>query len=200
MASTSTPDQDALGIDRAALTPSAQRIVDVASELFYRRGINAVGVDTIAEESGITKRTLYNRFGSKDTLVATYLRARHEQWWSLVEQRISEHRGPKVLGVIDAYLGGLLPDDRGCAFLNAAGELPDGHPARRIISDHKAAVLELLTGLLREDYPSHADPSALAEELFLIAEGALALRGGAPSLHLTTRARIRAQEAIADLR
>ncbi|MDQ4084268.1 MAG: TetR/AcrR family transcriptional regulator, partial [Actinomycetota bacterium] len=54
------------------LTPGAQRILDVASELFYWRGIHAVGVDTIAAESGVTKRTLYDRFGSKDGLVVAY--------------------------------------------------------------------------------------------------------------------------------
>lgn len=51
------------------LTPAAQRILDTASALFYARGINAVGVDTIAAESGVTKRTLYDRFGSKDQLL-----------------------------------------------------------------------------------------------------------------------------------
>ena len=62
------------------LTPGARRILDVASALFYERGIHAVGVDTIAAESGVTKRTLYDRFGSKDALVVAYLAERDRRW------------------------------------------------------------------------------------------------------------------------
>ena len=72
------------------LTPGAQRILDVASDLFYWRGINAVGVDTIAAESGVTKRTLYDRFGSKERLVAAYLRTRDRRWRQLIATRLED--------------------------------------------------------------------------------------------------------------
>ena len=57
-------------------TPAADRILRAASEMFYREGIRAVGVDAIAAEADVTKKTLYEKFGSKDRLVAAYLRAR----------------------------------------------------------------------------------------------------------------------------
>src|ERR671916_3484217 len=60
--------------------PGAERLLDAASELFYREGIGAVGVDTVSERAGVSKRTLYNRFGGKDALVAEYLRRRDEGW------------------------------------------------------------------------------------------------------------------------
>src|SRR5215203_765493 len=70
-------------------TPAADRILWAASEMFYREGIRAVGVDAIAAEAGVTKKTLYEKFGSKDRLIAAYLRARDERWrswlWSVGE-------------------------------------------------------------------------------------------------------------------
>lgn len=157
------------------LTPGARRILEVASDLFYHRGIHAVGVDTIAAESGVTKRTLYDRFGSKDALVTAYLQARHDQWWARLEDRLEAAGQPRALAVFDAYTRDELPLDRGCAFLNAAGELPAGHPARAVVREHKAAVRRLLTDLVREDRPDDAD--AVAGHLFLLLEGAVAQRG-----------------------
>src|SRR5436305_10867155 len=55
--------------------PPRDRILAAASELFYRHGIRAVGVEAIAEAAGTNKMTLYRHFSSKDELVAEYLRA-----------------------------------------------------------------------------------------------------------------------------
>ena len=76
--------------DLATLTPRAQRILDVASTLFYERGIHAVGVDTIAEAAGVTKRTLYDRFGSKESLVVAYLRQREEKWRKVLNEHLDK--------------------------------------------------------------------------------------------------------------
>lgn len=159
------------------LTAGARRIVEVASELFYRQGIHAVGVDTIARESGITKRTLYDRFGSKDALVAVYLQTRHQRWWELLERRITDTPSPRVLAVFDAYADDEWASDRGCAFLNAAGELPAGHPAYQVVRAHKQAVRDRLAELVRADCPDADDPETLAKHLFLLLEGATAHRG-----------------------
>lgn len=159
------------------LTPGAERILEVASALFYRRGIHAVGVDTIAAESGVTKRTLYDRFGSKDGLITVYLQARHREWWERLEQRIADAPAPRVLAIFDAYAGDPLPTDRGCAFLNAAGELPVDHPAYDVVRAHKGAVRRRLVELLTEDRPELVDPGQLGEHLFLLLEGAIAHAG-----------------------
>ena len=130
--------------DEVRLTPGARRILEVASQLFYRDGIHAVGVDTIAAESGVTKRTLYDRFGSKDALVAAYLRRRHELWWQQFEQRIAGAESPRALVVFDAYLDDASMVSRGCAFVNAAAELPRDHAAYTAIREHKQAVRDRL--------------------------------------------------------
>jgi AcrR family transcriptional regulator len=159
------------------LTPGARRIVDVASELFYRHGVHAVGVDTIARESGITKRTLYDRFGSKDALVAVYLRVRHDAWWTRLEERLAAAPAPRTLAVFEAYTIDELSSDRGCAFLNAAGELDVAHPAYRVVRAHKRTVRRLLTRLVREDAPEEIAPERTAEHLFLLLEGGVTHRG-----------------------
>ena len=159
--------------DELRLTPGARRILEVASQLFYRDGIHAVGVDTIAAESGVTKRTLYDRFGSKDTLVAAYLRRRHELWWQQFEQRIAAAESPRALVVFDAYLDDATMVSRGCAFVNAAAELPRDHAAYTAIREHKQAVRDRLAELGLDP----AEARRLAEHLFLLVEGAIVHRG-----------------------
>ncbi|HEY4616275.1 MAG TPA: helix-turn-helix domain-containing protein [Citricoccus sp.] len=158
------------------LTPGARRILDAASALFYAHSIHAVGVDAIAEASGVTKRTLYDRFGSKDALVAAYLERRHEQWWARWTERIDAAESPRALTVFDSYLDDAPTSERGCAFLNAASELPESHPGYEVIRRHKWLVRERLEHLVAED-PSITEPGPLAEHLFLLAEGAVAHRG-----------------------
>jgi AcrR family transcriptional regulator len=122
------------------LTPAAQRILDTAAELFYTRGIHAVGVDTIAAESGVTKRTLYDRFGSKDGLLVTYLEQRDRRWRALIEARLAERTDPidRVLTPFDVLPEWLPDSSRGCSFINAFAELPDpAHPGRQVIVAEK---------------------------------------------------------------
>lgn len=188
-------DQSAV-LEVPDLTPGAQRILEVASDLFYRHGIHAVGVDTIAAESGITKRTLYDRFGSKNNLVAVYLKARHAAWWGRLQERLAEASDPRALAVFDAYAGDPLPTDRGCAFLNAAGELPPDHPAHEVVSAHKRAVRDLVARLVREDRPGLDDPDGTADELFLLLEGSVAHRGIEQGDALQVRARERAERLL----
>lgn len=156
------------------LTPGAQRILDVASELFYWRGIHAVGVDTIAAESGVTKRTLYDRFGSKDNLVVAYLEARDRRWRSLVEQRLAEQADPaaRVLVPFDVLPEWLAPSPRGCSFVNAFAELPEPeHPGRRLVVEEKTWLRDLFRRLLAE--AGLAEPDALALTLTTLHEGAI---------------------------
>lgn len=172
------------------LTPGAQRILDVASQLFYQHGIHAVGVDTIAAESGITKRTLYDRFGSKDQLVAVYLQARHQRWWQRMERRLAQEQKTPVLALFDSYAEDSETSDRGCAFINAAAELPANHPAYRVLRAHKQAVLDRLVELLvTGPAANHEDTVAVAQEIYLLLEGAIAHRGIDGDDRLLKRAR-----------
>lgn len=158
-----------------ALTPGARRILDVASELFYAHGIHAVGVDTIAAESGVTKRTLYDRFGSKDALVAAYLAARDERWRARVTAAVEAENEPVRRALAPfAVLAKWVAEapSRGCAFVNAFAELDDpDHPGRAVIEDEKRWLRALFAAELAR--AGVADPDALALQLLVLHEGAL---------------------------
>jgi AcrR family transcriptional regulator len=156
------------------LTPGARRILEVASELFYEHGIHAVGVDTIAAASGVTKRTLYDRFGSKDELVAAYLRVRDERWRGVVTAAVEAADGPlgRMLAPFDVLEGWVADAGRGCAFVNAFAELDDpGHPGRAVIADEKRWLRELFEAELRTTGIGDVDDLAL--HLLVLHEGAL---------------------------
>ena len=156
--------------------PGAERLLEAASDLFYREGIRAVGVDTISSKAGVSKRTLYNRFGGKAELVAEYLRRRDERWRVYLQEQTEGVADPreKLLAVFGAYEEWLVGEDfRGCAFANAAAEIPDpDHPARIVARLHKEGVRERLVALAKE--AGLDEPEALAERLLLLLEGAAA--------------------------
>ncbi|MZD06282.1 TetR family transcriptional regulator [Streptomyces sp. SID5785] len=161
--------------DAPPLTPAGRRIVAAAEELFYERGITAVGVDLIAEHSGTTKRTLYNQFGSKDRLVAAYLAARDERWRTLVRAAIDACGSPveAVTAPFDALRTWSATHTRGCAFINALAELPDpAHPAHRIAENQKLWLSDLFEELATG--AGCSDPSTLAAQLLVLHEGTLA--------------------------
>jgi AcrR family transcriptional regulator len=153
------------------------RILDAASEAFYRQGITAVGVDAIVADAGVAKSTLYRHFPSKDDLVVAFLRRRDERWraWLRAEvERLSPEPAGRPLAVFDALGGWFASEEfRGCAFINAAAEIADpGHPARAAVREHKRLCAEYLGELLRDaGRAGTADDDAAA--LLLIMEGAM---------------------------
>lgn len=155
--------------------PPRERILNAASDLFYRQGIRAVGVDAIAEAAGTNKMTLYRHFESKDALVAEYLRrlsGKSQQFWAHIER---EHPGDfrRQLGAWLEAAGKDAndPQGRGCALANAAVELAEkDHPARRVIEDHKRTQHDRLAKLCAD--AGLNQPELLADELFLLLEGA----------------------------
>lgn len=180
------------------LTPGAQRILDVASELFYWRGIHAVGVDTIAAESGVTKRTLYNRFGSKDGLIVAYLEARDRRWRDLITSRLAAtHADPvqRALVPFDVLPEWLAPSSRGCSFVNAFAELPEPeHPGRQVIVAEK----KWLRGLFRELLVDAGaqDPDDLAVQLLSLHEGAIVCYSIADEANAAVSARAAAEALV----
>lgn len=182
------------------LTPGARRILDVASELFYWRGIHAVGVDAIAEESGVTKRTLYDRYGSKDTLVAAYLSAREARWRAMIEAR-SELPGlgavARVLVPFDVLPDWLEESARGCAFVNAIAELPDGEsPGRQVATAQKEWLRDLFIRRLKS--ARRPRPVALASQLMSLHEGAIVCHATLRDVKAPMRAREAAAALLAD--
>ena len=156
--------------------PAAGRILAAASGLFYEGGIRAVGVDAIAEAADVSKVSLYKNFGSKDRLVAEYLRARDERWRGWFEGYMDGLSGisPKerLLAVFDAYgewMGCESP--KGCAFINAFAEIPDAdHPAQGVIREQKGWMRDYLKRLAEE--AGAQEPEELADRLFMLLEGA----------------------------
>src|SRR5262245_60575902 len=130
---------------------ACHRIFNAACDLFYRKGIRAVGVEAIAEKAHATKMSLYRTYPSKDELVAQYLRRESELALEKWDERLGKHAGDprKQLSVLFSELNCSVNDtnSRGCALANAAVELTDpDHPGRKIIEEHKA---ELRSRLLR---------------------------------------------------
>ena len=122
-----------------------------------------------------TKKSLYDRFGSKDALVALYLRRRAETWQGRVLDRLAEHPEPgptRVLAVLDALEGWLAEQWRGCAFVNAYAELGGTeHPGLPVVRDEKAWMRQLFTALC--DEAGCDDPDRLGGQLHLLYEGAV---------------------------
>src|SRR5918997_4043820 len=156
--------------------PGAERLLEAASELFYREGIGAVGVDTVSDRAGVSKRTLYNRFGGKDALVAEYLRRRDERWRAHLRDATEglDDATDRLLAVFESYGEWLVGGDfRGGAFANAAAEIPDpDHPARVVARRHKQGVRDHLAVLAAE--AGFGEPWNFAERLLLLLEGAAA--------------------------
>ncbi len=151
------------------------RILAVARDLFYRHGIRAVGVDTIAAAADTNKMTLYRHFPSKDLLIAECLREfalECEADWRQISARHADSPDGQLRAWV-GYVSDLMikEADRGCALANAAIELPDkDHPARRVIEEFKTAQRDQLVVWCRD--AEYAEPDQLADELFLLLEGA----------------------------
>jgi AcrR family transcriptional regulator len=151
-------------------------ILAAADELFYGEGLRSVSVDEISAKAGITKKTLYYHFRSKDELIAAYLEARDRptlerfQQWAGNEGTVAER-----LQRMFSRLGRCAksPTWKGCGFIRATGELANipGHPAIRIARAHKANFENWLSNSLAAE--GHRDCDALARALMVIIDGAV---------------------------
>jgi len=146
-----------------------ERILETADRLFYLRGIRAVGVDTIAAEIGISKRTLYNHFPSKDELIAAYLARRFRQ-----PPSSDKPPAEQILGTFDSLERRFASKDfRGCPFVNAVAELgAEDRAVKKIaIAFKESRRLWFRDLLMRLEV---ADPDHLATQLTLLVDGAIA--------------------------
>ncbi len=151
-----------------------QRLIDAASALFFRDGINATGIAAVAEFAGVSKMTLYAHFASKDDLIVAYLDQRNERWNAAVLQSLAAAQSPsdKLLSLFDLHRQWLFEGGlRGCPFVNSAAEFPDrAHPVRLAVDRHKRSVKKHLLDLV--EMAGLADPPTLVRRLFLLLEGA----------------------------
>ncbi|PRH87913.1 TetR family transcriptional regulator [Labrys okinawensis] len=154
---------------------AADRILKTARELFYKEGIRAVGVDTIASEAGVTKPTLYRCFNSKDELAAAYVRVYDSEFWARFEGAgVGFEDDPRTH--LRNYLTGLgeratQAGYRGCGLSNAAVEYPEeDNPARMVAEGGKVLLRERLKGMAER--MGARDSGLLADGLLLLIEGA----------------------------
>jgi AcrR family transcriptional regulator len=151
-----------------------QRLIEAASALFFRDGINATGIAAVAEFAGVSKMTLYAHFASKDELVVAYLDERNERWNAAVLQSLAAADSPaeKLLSLFDLHRQWLFEGGlRGCPYVNSAAEFPDrSHPVRQAVDHHKRGVKQHLLDLAQN--AGLANPQTLVRRLFLLLEGA----------------------------
>jgi AcrR family transcriptional regulator len=151
-----------------------EKIFQTASHLFYQNGYRAVGVDTIAAESGVGKMTLYRHFPSKDDLIVAYLKDSDEMFWSNFEQITQNAETPqgKLLAFFEALQDYVAtPACYGCPFLNIATEYPEtGYPGHQTAIEHKQSVRARFRQLAKQ--AGAKKPDALADQLFLLMDGA----------------------------
>ena len=181
-----------------------ENLIQVAADLFYERGFQAVGLDQVLERVGITKTAFYKHFESKDDLIIAVLHTRDgEDIAELIEYMRTRASGdPKasILAMFD-FLGDWFKDPgfRGCLFMNAATEFPvphdPVHKAAAAHGDHMAATLRALTVQM-----GAADPDGVTRQLMLLVAGAIASRHVGGVLDAAESARHVAAALLASVR
>ncbi len=162
-----------------------RRILDTASDLFYRNGYRATGINEIIEKSKVAKATFYAHFPSKEALALAYVRAMNENDLRATEAGLEKFPGPyeKLLGLLEYSIDWSKQRDyRGCAYLNIASELPDPSNPVRLESQNRYRNLRTLIGRLTRELKARRgaawkdrDLEPLADSYMLLLAGALAL-------------------------
>ncbi len=185
------------------------RIFETASDLFYRHGIRAVGVDAIAQEAGTNKMSFYRAFPSKDDLVAEYLRDQQAEYFGWWDEAIAPFAGDarrQIEALFEAYLDlarfkakadSGCKTSRGCALGNAAVEIPEGNEMLGgIVHAYKTEIRKRLRKLARET--GARDPEALGDALMLLMEGGYYTRLTFPQNSGPVAAIVKAARSLVD--
>lgn len=152
-----------------------RRILETADRLFYEDGIRSVGIDRLIAESSVTKATFYKHYGSKDRLIAEYLKGRHQQAVDAFDALRRAQSDPADLFsqfIREISADVQRPGFRGCAFINAAAEFSDPrHDVRVAVSAHRDWYTDVLVDLLRD--AGYEMPGDAADEIILARDGAM---------------------------
>ena len=159
-----------------AAVSKREQIISEALKLFYKDGFNATGIDHIIKVAGVSKKTLYNHFKSKDELVLTTLRRRDELFRNNLmreTERLGKTAKEQLLTIFDVH-GKWFKENTfsGCMFINAAAEFPLHDDPKHIFSaEHKRLVREYIEKLAIQANAN--DPELLSQQLNLLLEGAI---------------------------
>ena len=162
---------------RARALPRAERerrVLDVAAELFYARGVHEVGMDELIRATGLGKATVYRLFPSKDALIGAYLRRLSSSILGLIDDEIdrhADHPARAVEAILTAIAADVArPAFRGCAFNNASVEFPDpAHPARAAAREYRSELHRRLVALAERERPGAGE--TLGAQLALLIDG-----------------------------
>ncbi|MDQ3151067.1 MAG: TetR/AcrR family transcriptional regulator [Actinomycetota bacterium] len=158
-----------------------ERVMKAAYDLFSRRGIHAVGVDTIISAAQVAKMTLYRHFASKDQLVLAFLQRREEVWteeWLKTQVKArAATPAARLLAIFDIFGEWFaLPDFEGCTFLNVMLEFDDAdHPVRRASVRHLANIRSFIRDLAAA--LGIEDPEAFSRQWHILMKGAIVAAG-----------------------
>ena len=158
------------------------KILEVASDLFYRQGYNATGVQQIIDLAGVSKGTFYTHFKSKDDLGLAYMRKRDSDEMSYLKQTLQEIKDPyetyiQFNNIMKEWMKS--SGYRGCAFSNMTAEVPDGKsPIRKEAKYHyegfRAIIKDMVKELLDSDMKyKDLDLQYIADQFMIIQIGAL---------------------------
>ena len=156
------------------------RLIDKAIDLFYLNGFQAVGLDRVITETGVTKTTFYRHFESKEDLVIAALRRRdaweNGAWKRAIQRRAGDDPAAQLLAmfdVLDEWFN--HPDFGGCMFINAAAEFPDPRdPVHQVAAEHKRRSRDVVRDQAKS--AGAPDPEQFADLYTAILEGTLILR------------------------
>lgn len=147
-------------------------IASAAFKLFYQHGFHATGVEQLSHAAGVTKKTLYRHFASKDVLVNAVLTRRDQEFMQKLRTAVeAKPIAARPYSYIDFIVNWVQEEDFfGCAFINAAAEYSQTDaPVQHIAKEHKAKILSYLEQLCSEAKLPEA--SSIAQQLFLLGEG-----------------------------
>lgn len=152
-----------------------QQILETASELFYQKGIQHVGINEVIAESGVAKRTLYRWFPSKDLLIEEVMKYRASQWICWFETAVSERGNtPKerLLATFDVLREWYAsPNFRGCPFINAVLEIADAsHKAHQVSINLRESIRQIIMRLAAE--AGIKNPDFFSQQYLLLIGGA----------------------------
>jgi len=174
------PQEDGRRATATKLTDLRGHILETASNLFYRRGVRAVGVDLVIHEAGVAKTSLYRYFPTKDHLVVAFLEREDADFWS-VWDAVAHRHADDPAGEIEAHMRWIgerlsRSNYRGCPQINVAAEFaePD-HPARHVARSHMQALRARLADIARRMGVAH--PDKLGAQLALLVNGAFVSSG-----------------------
>lgn len=177
-------------------TSTRERVVRAADELFYARGVHAVGMDAVRTAAGVSLKRIYALFASKDELVVAVLRHRTRMWdagLAAAADRATTAR-ERLLAVFD-FLDAWFrePEFRGCAFINTYGELGANSPSVvGAVREQKDAFQAYVARLVDE----MGAPPDLAPQIAILAEGAQTTAAIAGTPQAARQARAAAQTLL----